>query len=289
MKKVLVVVVVLLLVGGGGLYLGWIQLQLSENSYAVIFTKTKGWDETVTEPGGFTWRWERLVPTNLKLHRYQIEPQATRFSYDGELPSANLYAEMILPRPDFGYHVEFSMSFTLRPEALPGLASEERILPDDLPEFYERIFTSMAASAAAVLNDLSRSEEFGTLLATVSPEVESILIERLQAHFTNVDIHRLLPQNLELPDVELYHTARRQFLAIAASRELSVIDQMPETVQTDTRVNQHFSVLERYGEILERFPVLLELITLKEGRMDEILDEIERVGLPIEEPAQTPQ
>ena len=279
MKKLIILLFLLIVVGGVVFYFGWVQIQLDENTYAVIFTKTNGWDEKATAPGRFSWRWQRLIPTNMTLHKYPIEPQSSYFSYSGELPSSDLYAGMIEPKPDFSYHVSFTVSFTLRPEGLLHIASEERIVPDELPEYYERIATSISVSAAAVLNELSRTEEFGILLASVSPEVESILLSRVAPGFPEFEIHRILPSRLELPDVDLYQTAKALFLEIALSRRDAIISQMDGRVRTDTRVDQHFSVLERYGEMLEAYPVLLELINIKEGRLDEILEEIERVGI----------
>ena len=279
MKKLIIALFLLIVLGGVVFYFGWVQIQLDEKTYAVIFTKTNGWDEEVTVPGRFSWRWQRLIPTNMKLHKYRIEPQSSQFSYDGALPSSDLYAGMIEPAPDFSYHISFTVSFTLRPEGLLNIASEQRIAPDELPEYYERIATSISISAAAVLNELSRTEEFALMLASVSPEVEAILLDRVAPGYPEFDIHRILPDRLELPEVELYQTGKELFLEVARSRRDATISQMDGTVRTDTRVEQHFSVLERYGELLEAYPVLLELITIKEGRLDEILEEIERVGI----------
>ena len=280
MKKLLIVSAILLAVAAVVFYFGWIQIQLPENTYAVIFTKTRGWDETVTEPGKFSWRWERLVPTNLTLHKFVLEPHTTTFSYSGELPSGALYAGIIEPRPDFTYSVSFAISFTLRPESLPQLITEERMVPEQLPEFYDRMATSIATRASAVLNTLARSEDHASLIASVSPEIAEILISRISGQFTSIDIHRILPTRVEMPDIELYQVAKEQFLAVARSREQSRIDQMAATVRTDTRIEQHFLVLERYGSLLETYPVLIDLFNLKEGRLDEILNEIDSMELP---------
>ncbi len=275
MKKILLVFAFVVVLGAVVFYLGWIQIRLPENTYAVIFTKTRGWDATVTAPGTFAWRWERLIPTNLALHKYLVEPQSTSFRYSGRLPNGDLYAELIEPRPSFDYEVAFSISFTLKPEALVTLASEQKITPERLPEYYDRIATSIAATASAVLNSLAADEDFATQLATVSPQVEKLLLDRIGPQFPEVQIHRLLPTTLELPDVDLYRAAKAQFLAIAASREQTLIEHMSTVVKTENRVDQHFGVLERYGDLLSRYPVLLELFTLKGGRLDEILGEIE--------------
>ena len=283
MKKILVLLLILVAIGGATFYFGWIQIQLPEYTYAVIFTKTRGWDESVTEPGRFTWRWERLVPKNLKILKYTIEPQNATFRYNGQLPSGDLYSQLIEPRPDFDYSVAFSLSYTLNPEALPEIASVQMISPDSMDLYYDRLTTSISAQAATIVNSLARSEEFTVTLAVASPEIESMLINRLQPQFREVTIHRILPTTLELPDVELYHAAKAQFLKIAASREASRVRIMDDVVKTDIRVNQHFDVLERYGELLAKYPVLLDLIELKEGRLDTILEEIERIEIELDQ------
>lgn len=279
MKKLIVILPILVVIAAVIFYFGWIQIQLPENTYAVIFTKTRGWDQQTTEPGRFTWRWERLVPTNLTLHRYTIEPQTTVFRYEGELPSGSLYAEGIDPRPDFGYEVSFSISFTLDPDALAQLAADQKITPELLPEYYDRVSTAIATRATSILNTLAQSEDYATMLATVSPEIAEIMIERIAPQFPELELHRVLPRSVSLPDVELYQMAKEQFLTVARSREQARIDRMAETVHTDTRVEQHFRVLERYGALLSDYPVLLELFNLKEGNLDEILNEIESLEL----------
>ena len=280
MKKLLVFLVILIIIGAVAFFVGWIQIQLPENTYAVIFTKTRGWDETVTEPGKFTWRWERLIPTNMSLHKFSIEPHNATFSYEGELPSGSLYAGMIEPRPDFSYAVSFSISFTIRPQALSKLVAEQRLVPEKLDEFYDRISTSIATRATAVLNTLARSEDYAVMLSSVSPEIGETLLSQMAGSFGEIDLHRVLPTRVELPDVELYQTAKEQFITVAKSREQSRIEQMEVTVRTATRIEQHFEVIERYGTLLSTYPVLIDLFELKGGRLDEILSEIDSMDLP---------
>lgn len=279
MKKLLILLAVLIVLSGVVFYFGWIQFQLPEHTYAVIFTKSGGWDEEVTEPGRFTWRWERLIPTNLTLHRYELHPHRTTFSYDGELPSGSLYAEGIEPRPDFSYSVTFSIAFALRPEALPRIAAEEGITPDLLPEYYDRVSTAVATKAAAVLNTIARDEDYGLMLASISPEIGELLLRRIAPQFPDLEMHRVLPQQIDMPDVELYQVAKEQFIAVTESRRQARIDRMSETVNTETRVNLHFQVLERYGHLLTEYPALLDLFNLKNGNLDEILNEIESLDL----------
>jgi hypothetical protein len=280
MKKLLLAIVILIVLAGVAFFVGWLQLRLPEHTYAVVFTKSGGWDEEVTSPGAFTWRWEALVPTNLTLHEYLIVPQDTEFNYTGELPSGSLYAAVLDPRPDFGYSIAFTISFTLDPDALPELASRQRIEPDALDAWYERITTSIATRAVALVESMASTDDLALLLASVSPAIETRLIESIAPQFPEIVIHRILPKRAQLPDVDLYLVAKEQYLAVLRSRDLSRIEQMEETVRTDTRVEQHFQVLERYGELLSAHPVLLELFTMKGGNLDEILAEIESIPLP---------
>ncbi len=280
MKKLLIFLLIVVILAGVVFFFGWVQIQLGENEYAVIFTKTRGWDTHVTKPGSFAWRWERLIPTNLTLHVYDITPQFKSFGYDGTLPSGQLYASMLDPAPDFSYSVEFGISYTLSVDSLPDLAADKHILPENLEEYYRQIGDALGTKASVELNRLAGDESFSSQLAVVSPEVGAILADRLQSSFPEVTINEIVPVEVSLPDIELYRISKEQYLTMARNREQSRLDTVEQVVQTEQRAQQHFSILERYGRLLSEYPVLMDLFTLKEGRLDQLLTEIE--GLDVE-------
>ena len=56
MKKFLILLILLLVIGGVVFFFGWIQILLPPGTYAVINTKTGGYEEKAIPAGDFAWR-----------------------------------------------------------------------------------------------------------------------------------------------------------------------------------------------------------------------------------------
>jgi hypothetical protein len=76
MKAFLITLIILVVLAGAAFYFGWLQILLPAENYAVIFTKTGGYDETVVRPGEFSWRWQRLIPTNMTVYTFDLHPRS---------------------------------------------------------------------------------------------------------------------------------------------------------------------------------------------------------------------
>ncbi len=167
MKKLIIAIVTLIVLGGVAFYLGWIQFQLQENTYAVIFTKTGGWDTEVTEPGNFVWRWERLLPTNLSMHTFTLKPFTARVSSTGILPSAEVYAQSLDPSPDFSFSINLSVDFEIKPGSLPELVSESRLTADTFESWHAETAEVISAQAAAFVREQAARSDFASQLTAM--------------------------------------------------------------------------------------------------------------------------
>ena len=121
---------ILLLLGAAGAIFvaGWIQILLPPATYGVLFSKTGGYDSRVMQPGVFVWRWERLIPSNVTLFLFEVQPHSIATPISGELPSAAAVAGMLpgaAGAADFRYQATVSVTFAVRPDALPVLVSDE--------------------------------------------------------------------------------------------------------------------------------------------------------------------
>ena len=273
MVKLIVTVVLLAIVACVVFFFGWIQIKLPENTYAVIFTKTGGWDETVTEAGTFVWRWERLIPTNMTIHEYILKPHTSRVSLSGKLPSAETYAAAFEPRPDFSYDLTFSISFTVEPSALPRLAADDHTLPEDLSAWMESTGKAIAERVAANMQDVTAAADVPELAATLASYLESEVRERVQSSFRDVDITSVTLTKMRLPDMQLYAFAQEQFQRTATVRFEAERALLAARVAEEHKANQWFEVLERYGEVLSEYPALLDLFALEPEKLGSLLSE----------------
>jgi hypothetical protein len=73
-----------------------------------------------------------------------------------------------------------------------------------------------------------------------------------------VEVLAVVPKMIRLPDMELYETARRLAQEVIAERAASLKAATDALAEQQVAKDNELVLLERYGEILDRYPVLLE-------------------------------
>lgn len=239
---------------------GWLQLALPPDTYGVISVRWSGIEAGVVRPGGFTWRWQRLLPNALVLHRFALAPRLTMLTITGALASGEVYAALVPEAPDFGYEIRLTVRYRIRPESLPDLAERDGLRPEGLADWYasaeadlawkatEAALASAADDAVAVAADLAR-----TLPARV-PELE--LLE-------------LVPAVTRMPDRDLYQRLKSAYLVTLAARESSLAAAAGRlaVVEAEARIDEQkharsIAILESYGKLLDAHPGLIQFLFL---------------------------
>ena len=267
--------VILVAICGTAFYFGWVQIQLPENTYAVLFTKTGGWDKTVTSPGKFTWRWERLIPTNCSIHKFTLKPYTARLSASGSLPSGDIYAVMLDPSPNFDFSLRMSVSFGVNTDSLPKLVAATVLTEDTFEAWHRETEAAISAKAGAFIRERSVNVSSASSLQAMGDSIVKDLTRYLEGSFPAVDFKAIVVEDIKVPDFSLYLAAKDLFLDFSKSRKESYEEALSHITWTESRAEQHFNVLERYGELITRYPALLELISLKGGDLGLILREID--------------
>ncbi|ADN02017.1 SPFH domain-containing protein [Spirochaeta thermophila] len=261
MKKFIIVLVILLLIGGAIFYAGWIQFSLDEHEYGVIFTKTSGWASRVVAPGEFVWRWERLIPTNLTLHAYPVTTRATDIVVEGGLPSADLFSEILPTSAEFSYRLVVHLSYRLRPSYLPSLA-REGILPDDLEDWYE--------NQEVRIRDLTE-ETFSRVISDTSLDMDAFgpkLSERFREEMPAFELLTLSVDLERLPDLEIYRQARQLYEEILKAQAEARRAAVRERAFREEREKILLERMERYGKVLQEYPILIEYFKLDPSNPD---------------------
>ena len=261
----LISILLLLGVAGYVFFAGWIQLILPAETYAVLFTKTGGFEEEVLEPGRFVWRWERALPTNATLYLFDLAPHRATASASGSMPSADLI-QTVLPAPtDFGYETSFEVVYRLRPDVLPLLVGEQGLRPDDIDSWYQTQSQLIAEAAT----EAAMSERGADLIGQPT-QLADFLTAEVQSRFSQLEVTRVSPRRIRIPDLDLYQRSRVAFLDLLAAQEQIRREAVAGLAETrehelllDDASRSAVDRLRRYGEVLTEYPVLLELLQLE--------------------------
>ena len=263
--KGLIGIIVLLGIAGTIFVAGWIQILLPPATYAVLFSKTGGYDPRVIEPASFSWRWERVIPSNVTLYFFPVQPATVATPIRGQLPSAQTVASVLPGTADFAYRATVTVTFAVRPDALPGLVAEQGLLPEALPAWTH---AKGEAIAHAAFERAQRGDVAGALpnLAAVEERVTGALAEQFPA----VQIREVRFADLQLPDLELYQRARRAYLALLEARyearraaALTLAEDRERGVAAVEARRDALAVLSEYGRVLEEYPILVQFLSLQ--------------------------
>lgn len=258
MKRLAILVLFLVVAGGVVFYFGWIQIQIPAGGYGVIFSRTHGWEEDVVRPGAFVWRWQRLIPTNLTLHVFEPRLHRTGVRVEGSLPSGEAIARILEQAPEFDYDVRFSVQTRIRPERLPELARDRGMRPEDLEDFHDETDARIKEIAAQTILATVESDPERYRMDAAYTTIEESVRQRLADELDYLEVVTVAIEQIGLPDMQLYLTARRLAESVLEARAEALRDAARELAQREANRDQGLAMLERYGEILDRYPVLLD-------------------------------
>jgi len=258
MKRFAVLMAVLLLVGGVVFYFGWVQIHIPAGHYGVVFTRTNGWESQVLVPGTFVWRWQRLIPTNFTLYLFDVDTHRTDVRLEGTLPSGPEIDALLDDGGEFGYDIRVSVVTRLKPNEVPALAREEELRPDDLPAFYDDLDARIAQQTKEAVMRVLEDEPESVEVSRVSATIVDAITERLTGDLRRLDVVSVNPTRLELPDLQLYTTARRLSIDVLEARANALEEAAARLADIEAESDRGLKMLERYGQILNEYPVILD-------------------------------
>lgn len=241
-------------------YFGWVQFELPENTYAVLFSKTSGYDSEVLEPGHFNWKWERILPTNSKLIKFKVESRSVTLEYTGSLPSAELYSSTIPEQPDFSYNMTFLLTYRLKEDLLPSLLEEGIIENGDLESFYHIAETEYLR----IIKDESNSFFIENLTIDNSSygDLETVLLGKINSRYSYIDVRNFVVKYVNYPDLELYSKSRDLYHQILDRRKETEIATEKWAIESKVNLDTKIEILTKYGELLSKYPILVEYFAL---------------------------
>jgi hypothetical protein len=241
-------------------YFGWVQFELPEQTYAVLFSKTNGYDKNIIEPGKFSWKWQRLLPTNSKLLKVKIETRSIVLDYEGDLPSGDLYSSVLSDNPDFSFKMEFSITYKLNQDFLPELLENGILNTDENESFFE----TLESEYVRIVKD-SCTEYFKQNYSINNSsyiELENTILEKLQRKYYYIEIRNLTIKYIHFPDLLLYEKTRELYYQILENRKEVETATEKWAIESKVNMSTKLDILSQYGELLSKYPILIDYFAL---------------------------
>jgi hypothetical protein len=261
MKKFIVTLVILLMLGGAAFFFGWAQLTVPPGSFGIIVSKTHGIDPQPVRSGEFRWVWYKLIPTNVEIPVFRIEPVNYPVNLNSALPSGDSYAAFAGLGSDFSWEITGTISFSLDPDKLAEFAAHKNI-PDQ-------------ATLTALEQETAQSIELITLRMLTSGETDSARIENILSGGSDKELEReiadrfpeirdfsLVIRSAHFPDFALYRHVRLLYEDFLAKQRETVSAALGKKAESRIETQLYFDELERYGELLTKYPVLLKYLAM---------------------------
>lgn len=277
MRKSVVAFFLILVASAVVFFVGWVQYAIPPNTYGVLRSKTSGVDPTVLRSGRFRWAWERLLPTNTTIELFKIDTVERNVTATGALPSAEVYATMTGSTTDFSYEVQGTVSFTTKPESLPILAAERAIADQAaLDAWEERTGGEMGDFVARRLRAYADDPaELDRILVAGSTPRLTADIERA---FPDVESVSVVIKTARFPDMALYRTAKGLYEYYLQRRRAVIASAASDAASVDVKSRLRLEELEKYGELLEKHPILLKYLAIESASGDAMPELLKALG-----------
>jgi hypothetical protein len=264
MKKFLIFLLFLLILGGAGFFFGWAQFNVPLGTYGVMRSKTYGTEAELVRDGEIRWVWYKLIPTNVEILVFSPRLVNHSVKSSGSLPSGKLYASLAGLEADFSWEIKGDFSFSIKPEALPSLVLRENIANQQDLEALEDDYA--ARIETLVLRRLSSygedADKMDTLLfAAFLPEIT----REIEAVYPDLEKVNCRVQVIRFPDLELYRSVRGLYDEYLARQRRVLEDGVIRNAESNMGTRLRLDELEKYGEILTRYPILLQFLALERG------------------------
>ncbi|MDR2518176.1 MAG: hypothetical protein LBD13_02035 [Spirochaetaceae bacterium] len=264
MKKFWAAAGLLVMLGGTGFFLGWVQLTVPTGSYGVMRSKTHGLDGEIIQAGAFRWAWYKLIPTNVEILIFTPHRIERPIKTQDTLPSGSEYAGFAGFAIDFSYDLTAALSFTLKPESLISLIEKENILNQaGLDEFEAKLADRLEAFTLQRLKIYMEDEK------RIQEIIDSGTIGRLHQDISGAfplvkDVSCFI-HTTRFPDFSLYHKFKALYEEYVAKMREHI--QRENILRPETRVASYIRLdeLEKYGELLTKYPILLQYLALEKG------------------------
>jgi hypothetical protein len=254
-----------------GFFAGWLQLSLGPDEWGVVFIRSRGFEKTAIDPAGFSWRVQRLLPRSLTLYNIPIATERADLKVREALPSAEVYSSLVPEKPDFSIEFTISVSYRIRPEALPELVEKEGLRQETLTGWHQQFQAELQRQAADIslrIADSGDGARRGGEISRAADFADAVTRE-LPEKFPRIQFISLAPAVLHMPDPELYAKLKSAYLSMVQLKQAALSEMAPRLAAEEAtqktalqRQETSLALLTRYGELLSKYPSLIKFLFL---------------------------
>ena len=262
MRKFLVIFFIILALGGAGFFFGWAQMGVPADSYGAVLSKSHGVEPRLIVPGEFVWLWYKLIPANARTAVLRPSSVSRAFTAEDALPSGDVYAAFAGIENDFSWEIGASFSFRLDRSALIPLVKSENIVSQEDLERYESELAYQIEEF--ILRRMQYSEEFAQEAELMLANGDTGQLEReISRAFPPAGNFSLRIQAAKAPDFILYRHAKALYEAYLELQKEHLAEALAGKARSRAELIVRIGELEMFGELLSRFPLLLEYLELE--------------------------
>jgi hypothetical protein len=265
MKKFFITLIILVILAGTAFMFGWAQFSIPPGKYGVISSKTHGIDLKPVRSGEFRWVWYKLIPTNVKIAVFSIDFNKYPIDFNSSLPSGETYASNIgLTNADFSWNLKGELSYRLDPEMLTSVVIQNNISSqDDLDAYLQSAAQNIQILLLRLLS--SQGTDSTRLEQLMSGNTDPGLEREIKENFPEICDFTIKIQSAKYPDFILYGQLRLIYEEFLSSQRKYAISSFGERAVNQIEAQLRFEELEKYGELLTKYPILLEYLAMEKG------------------------
>jgi len=261
LKQIFILVLIIIL-SGVIFYLGWIQIQLPENTYGVAFTKSSGYLDQLYEPGKFSWNIQKVLPGNFKLLKFKLFTQYLEINESGQLPSGNIYSEYISGTPDFSYEFNYYLTYCINLKIFSKMVSDLALTPDDMDKKYNELNGEIELFISNFYKNKFLESNYSANTFYNVNDSNNELLNSLTGKFPSLVFINLVPVQIILPDAVLYIKAKEIYLSSITLQNKIISESKLKIAEQEIIDNANFETLKKYGELLNQYPSLIDLFSV---------------------------
>jgi len=263
MKKFFITFVILIIIGTAGFFFGWVQLSVPPGQYGVVSSKTHGVSPVLVRSGEFHWIWYKLIPTNVLISVYQLEQKTYPINYSNNLPMGANYAAFAgLSGINFSWDIHGEISFNINPDKLIFLVSQQNITNQH--ELEEYLNKTAREIEILILRHLSDSaDNLVRLEHIMAGNMDSEMEREINTRFPEINGFSFIIDSAVYPDFILYRTLRQIYEDFLSQQHELITADFGRRAEMRIESQLRFEELERYGELLTRYPILLDYLTFE--------------------------
>jgi len=139
---------------------------------------------------------------------------------------------------------------------------EHHVTPDTIGSWYEDVFARGLTEGSALLEERIENASENAVRAYLHTSLGNELLDTLSALYPNIDFHSVTPEDIRLPDFDLYRKGKEMYLAIMTEKQAAESESVKRSSEFFVTESVKLDTLEKYGALLTEYPILLEYMKL---------------------------